>query len=59
MYNEAQKKATQKYNAKAYDQLKIQVKKGKRELYKEHAKSKGMSLTELIVSLLDKDMEQD
>lgn len=56
MYTEASKKAVAKYNAKTYDQLKIQVKKGDREKYKEHAQKKGKSLTELIIELLNKDM---
>lgn len=31
MLTEAQKRAKQKYNAKAYDQIKIVVKKGRRD----------------------------
>lgn len=56
-YTEAQNKATQKYIAKAYDQVSLRVPKGKRELYKAHAESKGKSLNQLIVDLLEKDIK--
>lgn len=45
-----------RYNIKAYDRIIISVPKGKREVYKTHAASKGMSLAGLIKELLDKDM---
>lgn len=37
MLTEAQKRASQKYNAKSYDQLKVLVRKGQRELIKVYA----------------------
>lgn len=55
-YTEAQNKATQKYISKAYDQFSVRVPKGKREIYKNHAESKGKSLNQLVIELLDKDM---
>lgn len=57
-YSDAQNKATQKYSKKAYDQIKVVVKKGEREKYKQHAEAKGMSLNQLIIKLLDEDMKQ-
>lgn len=45
-----------RYNTKAYDRIIISVPKGKREVYKNHAASKGKSLAGLIKELLDKDM---
>jgi predicted HicB family RNase H-like nuclease len=57
-YDESQKKATAKYNAKAYDDIKIRAAKGKREEYKAFAESKGMSLNAWAISLMEKDMEQ-
>ncbi len=54
--SEAQKKAANKYLEK-FDDIKIRVPKGKRDIYKEYAASKGTSLNNLIVALLEKDME--
>ena len=45
-----------KYNAKAYDQLRILVKKGQKEVIKSHAESNGMSLNGYINKLIDDDM---
>lgn len=57
-YDESQKRATAKYNAKAYDDIKIRTPKGKREIYKNYAESKGMSLNAWAISLMEKDMER-
>ena len=38
---EAQKKANAKYIAKAYDRIELKVKKGRKDLIKAHAESKG------------------
>lgn len=58
MITEAQKRANQKYNAKAYDQIKIVVPKGKREDYKAQAEAHGLSLNAYIVKLLEDDKKQ-
>lgn len=50
-------RAKNKYNAKAYDQIKIEVKKGKRDEFKAHAAKKGMSLAALITQLIEDDMK--
>ncbi len=55
---EAQKRANQKYNAKAYDQIKIVVPKGERDKIKAFAEAKGMSLNGYISDLIAKDMKQ-
>ena len=54
-YTEAQNKATQKYSAKAYDQIKLVVKKGEREKYKALAERRGKSLNALIVEYLEQE----
>lgn len=54
--SEARKKANEKYNAKAYDQVKIIMKKGQREQVKEFAKSRGLSLNAYINKLIADDM---
>lgn len=58
-YSEAQKKATAKYMKNKLDDIKVRVPKGKREIYKAHAESKGKSLNALIIELLEKDMKQE
>ena len=57
-YSEAQKRATLKYKAKAYDRLELQLKKGKKEEYRAQAEKRGMSLNAYIISLLEKDKEE-
>lgn len=54
----AQLKANAKYREKL-DDIKVRVPKGKREVYKAYAESKGKSLNALIIELLEKDMQED
>lgn len=55
-YTQASNKAVQKYSAKAYDQVKINVYKGQREQIKAYAESRGMSLNGYINKLIADDM---
>ena len=57
--SEAKKKANKKYNEKAYDQLKIVVKKGERDIIKAYAESIGKSLNGYINDLIVSDMERN
>ena len=50
--------AKNKYNAKAYDRIALQVKKGQREIIRTYAESKGMSLNGYINMLIQNDMKQ-
>ena len=59
MLSEARKKANQKYNEKAYDQVKIMVKKGERDIIKAYAESIGKSLNGYINDLIVSDMEKN
>ena len=43
-----------KYNAKAYDEIKFRVKKGVKPLLKELAESQDMSLNEFILTAVEK-----
>ena len=43
-YSEAQKKAVAKYNAKAYDEIKVRVSKGQKAVLTEIAASQGESV---------------
>lgn len=54
-YSEAQKRATLKYKAKAYEHIDLTVKKGSRDKYKAQAATHGLSLNAYIISLLEKD----
>ena len=58
MYNENAKNRTMKYMKENRDKLTLNLPKGKKDEYKEYAQSKGMSLTELIMSLIDADMKK-
>lgn len=46
-------KAKDRYNKKNYDEIKIRVKKGKKEKIKECADKLNLSMNEYIVSLID------
>lgn len=59
MLTEAQKKANQKYCAKAYDQIKLLVPKGKREEIKAAAAAKGLSLNAYIIGLVETDIKKE
>ncbi len=45
----AHQKATNKYNAANYDRLYIRVRKGEKELIKNHADAIGVSINDYIV----------
>ena len=55
-YNEAQKRATAKYNAKAYDRVEFKVKKGQKEAIQARAEELGKSVNGYIVDLIEEDM---
>ena len=54
-YTDAQKRATAKYNAKAYDRIEIKVKKGQKEVIQKRAEKQGKSLNSYIVALIEAD----
>lgn len=56
--SEAQKKATNKYLEK-FEEIKIRVPKGSRDKYKKYAASKGSSLNNLIISLIEEDIQKN
>lgn len=55
-YSEAQKRATMKYNAAAYDRIELRVPKGRKSAVEAHAKAKGESINGLVNALLRADM---
>jgi len=59
VYNEVSKKATMKYMKEKRENLNINLPLGDKARYKEHAQKKGLSLTALIVELLEKDISEN
>ncbi len=56
---EAQKKANAKYIAKAYDRIELKVKKGRKDLIKAHAESKGESINGFVNRAINETMERE
>lgn len=48
-----------KYNAENYDSLRIVVPKGKKDVLKAHAQSKGESLNSFVNRAIDETVERD
>lgn len=55
----AQTRASNKYAAKAYDRIALQVKKGRKDEIKAHAESKGESLNGFVNRAIDETIERD
>lgn len=55
----AQTKAKNKYNAKAYDRIALQVKKGRKEIIRAHAEARGESLNGFVNRAIDEAIERD
>lgn len=51
--SEARHRANEKYNAKAYEEIKVRVQKGKKEIIQEEAKKAGMSTNAYINEAID------
>lgn len=54
----AQSRASAKYNAKAYEEIKLRVKTGDKEVIRAYAESQGLSLNGYINKLIEQDMKQ-
>lgn len=57
--SEARRKANEKYNAKAYDEIKIRVPKGQKETMQVHAESQNESLNGFINRAIGETVELD
>ena len=57
--SEAQKKAVAKYNAANYEQIQLRVEKGKKDVIKAFAESRGESLNGFINRAIDEAMQRD
>lgn len=58
-YTEARRRANEKYNAKAYDEIKVRVPKGKKDKIKAHAEKNGESLNGFFNRAVDETMSKD
>ncbi len=58
-YNESRKKATLKYKSAHLDSIRLDVRRGKKDVYKAYAESKGKSLTRLFIDLVEEDMRKN
>ena len=58
-YSDSQKEATARYNKKAYDRIEVKVKKGRKEIIHQFALSKGKSVNQFVVELIDNAMNED
>lgn len=47
-----------KYNAKAYDEIKVRVHKGEKETIRAYASSRGLSLNEFITKAIANEMNR-
>ena len=56
-YTQAQNKATQKYNKKAYDDFKLRTKKGRKSLYMAEAERQGICFNSYVIDLIEKDIK--
>ena len=54
-----QTRASNKYNAKAYDRIALQVKKGQKDIIKAHAEQQGESLNGFINRAIAETMQKD
>lgn len=57
-YSDAQKRATTKYNAKAYDRIEIKVKKGQKTVIQARAEELNKSVNSYIVDLIEEELNQ-
>ncbi|MEE0059214.1 MAG: hypothetical protein UE295_00120 [Acutalibacteraceae bacterium] len=58
-YTEARKRANEKYNAKAYDEIKFRVPKGEKDIIKAQADKVGESVNGYIKKAVDERMERE
>ena len=57
--SKAQQKAVSKYMKENYDEIKVRVPKGQKEVIKAHADSMGESVNAFIARAIDRQIEAD
>lgn len=58
-YNEKAKERTMRYMKEKRDKLTLDFPKGKKEIYRGYAQSKGKSLTGLFTELIEREMKEN
>jgi hypothetical protein len=57
--SKAQQKAVAKYMKNNYDEIKVRVNKGEKDIIKSHAESKGESINGFVNRAINETMERD
>lgn len=57
-YSESQKKAVKKYNEKSYDEIKVRVKKGNKDIIQNYAKQNNETVNGMINRLIEKEIPE-
>lgn len=57
--SKAQQRAVAKYTAAKYDEIKVRIPKGKKEIIKTHAESMGESVNGFINRAIEETMDRD
>ena len=57
--SKAQQRAVSKYMKENYDEIKIRIAKGEKEVIKAHAEAQGESLNGFIIRAMSETMERD
>lgn len=57
--SEARRRANEKYNAKAYDEIKVRVNKGEKKNIQAHAEARGESVNGFINRAISEAIERD
>ena len=57
--SEARRRANEKYNAKAYDEIKARVSKGHKAEIQAHAEARGESLNGFVNRAIDETIQRD
>lgn len=56
--SEAKKRASKKYIAEKTDDIRLRVKRGLKERYREQAEIRGVSMTQFIIDCVEKEIER-
>ena len=59
MVSKSQLKATEKYNKKAYENIRLRVKAGKKEIIEQYCKLKNNSINNYINKAIDEQLKKD
>ena len=58
-YTAARRRANEKYNAKTYEEIKVRVHKGQKEVIKAHAEKNGESVNGFVNRAINETIQRD